>query len=168
MLMCSPKRRRRGVSLIEASIVLPIVFFLILALFIGGMGIYRYQEVAHLAREGARYASTHGGQYALDGLPTTTGVPAISSSSDMQTYLSSKTVLLDSTKLTSSVTWTGAGTVTPSNIPSYVDTNPSLVPPGQVVILNKVIVTVSYTWFPEMYLVGPITLSSTSEMPMSY
>src|SRR5258708_5275330 len=104
MLMYSPKNRRRGVSLVEAAIVLPIVFFLIIGLFVGGMGIYRYQEVAHLAREGARYASTHGGQYTLDGLPTTTGVPAISSSSDLQTYLSSKSVILDSTKLSSSVT----------------------------------------------------------------
>ena len=30
------------------------------------MGVFRYQEVATLAREGARYASTHGYQYRKD------------------------------------------------------------------------------------------------------
>ena len=35
-------------------------------------------------------------------------------------------------------------------------------------VANTVTVTVHYTWFPELYLVGPITLTSTSTMPMSY
>jgi hypothetical protein len=33
---------------------------------------------------------------------------------------------------------------------------------------NTVSVTVTYTWFPEMYLFGPITLTSTSVMPVCY
>ncbi len=33
---------------------------------------------------------------------------------------------------------------------------------------NTVSVTVSYQWLPELYLTGPITLSSTSVMPISY
>ena len=39
---------------------------------------------------------------------------------------------------------TGAGSVTPANYPSYMDTNPSLVPPGQKTIRNYVTVTVTY------------------------
>ena len=33
---------------------------------------------------------------------------------------------------------------------------------------NTVAVTGTYTWIPEVYLVGPITLQSTAVMPMSY
>jgi hypothetical protein len=33
---------------------------------------------------------------------------------------------------------------------------------------NKVTVTVTYTWIPEMYLVGPYTLTSTSTAQMLY
>ena len=55
----------------ECAIVLPVTFFLLFSLFVGALGIFRYQEVATLAREGARYASTHGYQYRKDaGLKT--------------------------------------------------------------------------------------------------
>jgi len=29
-------------------------------------------------------------------------------------------------------------------------------------------VTVSYNWFPEVFLIGPLVLSSSATMPMSY
>jgi Flp pilus assembly protein TadG len=161
-------RPRRGAALVEFAVISPVVFFVILALFIGGMGVFRYQEVSHLAREGARYASTHGGKYQQDGIAAQSGVPAISSSADLSNYLTGKTVSLDSSKLQVSVSWTAPSGYTPANMPSYMDTNPNLIPPGQVVIYNNVIVTVTYQWFPELYLTGPITLSATSEMPMSY
>ena len=32
---------------------------------------------------------------------------------------------------------------------------------------SKVTVTVSYQWFPEVFLVGPYNLSSTSTMPIT-
>ena len=57
---------------------------------------------------------------------------------------------------------------TPANVPTYVNTDPNLVPPGQITIRNNVVVTVNYEWIPEGYFLGPITLSSTSQMPMSY
>jgi hypothetical protein len=53
-------------------------------------------------------------------------------------------------------------------MPTYVDMNPDLIPPGQTVISNNVIVTVQYQWIPEVFKIGPFTLKSTSEMPMSY
>jgi hypothetical protein len=53
---------RAAVTAVECAIVLPVTFFLLFALVVGGMGVFRYQEVATLAREGARYASTHGHQ----------------------------------------------------------------------------------------------------------
>lgn len=160
--------RRNGVAAVEFAVTSGVALFLILGLIVGGLGVYRYQEVAHLAREGARYASTHGGQYKLDGIDTKTRVSAISSSEDLRTYLLSKTNLLKAQDLQISVTWSAAGQFTPSNMPSYVDTDPSLVPPGQKVIYNNVTVTVTYQWYPEVYLFGPFNLTSTSTMRMSY
>lgn len=166
--MPHPPLRRKGASAVEFAVVSSVTFFFVFALVVGAMGVFRYQEVAHLAREGARYASTHGGKYHQEGIATQTGVSAISSSNDMRTYLLTRTVSLDASNLTVTATWSAPSGVTPINMPSYVDTNPNLVPPAQISIRNYVTVTVSYQWFPEMYLVGPITLSSTSKMPMSY
>ena len=168
MLACHRFRRRRGATVVEFAIVAPLVFFLFFAQLVGGLGVFRYQQVAHLAREGARYASTHGGTYQDEGIAEQTGVAAVADSSKLSSYLAKKAVLLDPTRLHVKVTWTAPSSYTPVNMPSYVDTNPNLIPPGQSVIFNSVIVTVAYQWFPELYLVGPITLSSTSEMPMSY
>ena len=33
---------------------------------------------------------------------------------------------------------------------------------------NSVIVTVTYQWTPDLYITGPLNLTSTSVMPMSY
>ena len=57
---------RRGTTSIEFAITCPIVFFLVFAIIVGGMGVFRYQEVAAMAREGARWACVHGGEYAED------------------------------------------------------------------------------------------------------
>ncbi len=164
--MLHRRRPRRAATLVENAIVYSVTFFLVLAMVVGGLGVYRYQEVAHLAREGARYASTHGGRYTQDGQPTATGVPAVTSSDDLLTVLKARAVSLDPSLLQVTVSWSGAGVVTPSNYPSYAD--PTTTPPGQGVIRNYVTVTVSYQWVPEMYLAGPFTLSSTAQAPMSY
>jgi Flp pilus assembly protein TadG len=125
---------------VEAALVYPAAFLLILGLISGGLGIFRYQEVASLAREGSRWASTHGSQYAQD-----TGKTA-AASQEVTNYVQSKAVGLDLTKLSVATTW-----------------NPNNQPRNGVVT-----VTVSYQWSPEVYLIGTITLSSTSRMPMSY
>ena len=89
MLLLSRRQPRSGATLVESAIIYSAAFTLLFGLVIGGLGIFRYQEVAHLAREGARYASTHGGKYTEDGQPTKTGVSAITSSSDLKTSASS-------------------------------------------------------------------------------
>jgi hypothetical protein len=61
-------------------------------------------------------------------------------------------VALDSTQVTYSVAWPDV-----INQPGKPDNWPG----------SKVDVTVSYQWFPEMYLIGPITLTSTSSMPIT-
>jgi Flp pilus assembly protein TadG len=160
--------RRRGAAVVEFAIVAPVVVLIIFGLMVGGLGVARYQEIAHLARECTRYASTHGGNYQREGIDQQTGVPAVASVSDLHSFLAGKAVLLDPSKIQIDLSWTAPSGMTPANIPTYVDTDPNLATPGQVVIQNNVIVTLQYDWFPEAYLVGPITLTSTSEMPMSY
>src|SRR5438034_8528655 len=64
MFLRSHRPRRRGTTAVEAAIVYPVVLLLTLGLAIVGLGVFRYQQVAALAREGARYASVHGGQWA--------------------------------------------------------------------------------------------------------
>jgi Flp pilus assembly protein TadG len=63
MLSPATSHRRRGTTSIEFVMSCPVVFFLIFATIVGGMGVFRYQQVAALAREGARWASVHGSPY---------------------------------------------------------------------------------------------------------
>jgi Flp pilus assembly protein TadG len=123
------------------AIVSSVAFLLLLGLIIGGMGVFRYQEVAALAREASRWASVHGAQYHQD-----TGKTAATASDVYTNAIQPNLAALDPAKLSYSVTWN------PDNQPFD----------------STVTVTVSYQWFPELYLVGPITLTSTSTTKMSY
>jgi Flp pilus assembly protein TadG len=175
MQLNSRQPRRSGASTVEFAAAAGTTMFLIFAILIGGSGIFRYQEVAHLAREGGRYSATHGGQYQKDGIATKTGVPQVISSSDVQNYLLPKTAALDPSKLTISASWSTGPTSsppptnpTPINMPTYVDTSSGSQPPGQSVLQNYVTVKVTYQWFPELFLIGPITLTSTSTVAVLY
>ena len=133
--------RRCGATAVEAALVYPAVFLFLLGLLCGGMGVFRYQQVASLAREGSRYASTHGSHYQQE-----TGKAAATAQDVYNNAILPRVVGLDTTQLSSSVTW-----------------NPNNQPPN-----GTVTVTVTYQWKPEVFLLGTFTLSSTSTMPMSY
>jgi Flp pilus assembly protein TadG len=139
MLCARKSRRRRGAVILECAIVYPITFLLILGLIIGGMGVFRYQEVAFLAREGSRYASVHGGQYAAD-----LGKTAATAKDVYDQAILPKVVALDVSQLTYTVTWS------PDNEPG-----------------STVSVKVSYKWVPEAFL-PTLNLSSTSTTVMAY
>ena len=151
MLRRTLSRGRPAFAATESLVVLPVLMFLILATVVGGYGVFRYQQIAMLAREGARYASVHGGQYQQE-----TGKTAATSQDVYDNAISPYATSLDMTQLSYSVTWNG------SNMPYTI--NGDYEKPTN----STVSVTISYKWFPELYLVGPITLSSTSTMPMSY
>jgi Flp pilus assembly protein TadG len=153
---------------LEFAVVAPLALFLVFAQIVGSLGVSRYQEVAHLAREGARYASTHGGMYQREGIAEQTGVPAVASSSELRSYLAEKTVLLDPSRLQVDVAWTAPSTYIQVNMPVYVDTDASLTPPAQRAIQNHVTVTITHQWSPELLPIDLVTLTSTSQMPMSY
>jgi hypothetical protein len=122
-------------------VVYPVTIFLLLGTVVLGLGVFRYQQIQCLAREGARYASVHGPQYAAD-----TG-NAYATNSTVLTHVESLAVGLDNTKLSCTVTW-----------------NPS--PPTKTTP-STVTVQLTYDWVPEGYF-RSITLSASSVMPVTY
>jgi Flp pilus assembly protein TadG len=167
---------------IESAIVLPAVFLLMLGLLVGGLGVFRYQEMAHIARETARYASVHGSRYAADN-PSAAAVDLAA----LKAYAASKAVSLDTTQWTITVQMTvfAPGATSSSAAPpaaSTVDwddtTNNQKHSPysswtqtdtGTATTANNLVtVTITYPWIPELWLVGPINLSSTATLAMSY
>src|SRR5687768_14485373 len=54
---------RRGALMVEAAFVHPIMLILIFMIIIGGMGVFRYQQVACQAREAARWAAVRGSDW---------------------------------------------------------------------------------------------------------
>ncbi len=152
----TPNPPRRGVAqVLETAILLPVVMMLTLGTCSAAMGVYYYQLVATLAREGARYASVHGWQYQQD----VNGGNPVTASDIYHNAILPMAVGLTPSHLTYSVTWNATNSPT-----SY---NPNSNPPGEPVN-NSVSVTVTYQWTPDLYITGPLYLTRTSVMPMSY
>lgn len=160
----TPNPPRRGVQAVEAAIVLPVVMMLILGTFSTAMGVYYYQLVATLAREGARYASVHGSQYALYGPPVQPSDIYINAIKPMAVGLNLSNLTYQvqfGTAVSGSWVWTSWV----SSSTSLTTSPPGPSPPG---LYNGVQVTVTYKWTPDLYITGPLYLTSTSVMPMSY
>jgi Flp pilus assembly protein TadG len=133
------RNRRRAATLVESAFILPLAFFFILNLVAGGLLVYRYQLVAELAREGSRYASVHGSQYASD-----TG-NAAATATDVSNAVQAFAAGLDTRQLSAAVSWNS------SNKPG----------------INTVTVTVTYQWQPLVFF-GRIALTSSSTVQMQY
>ena len=150
-MMMNTGPRRAGATVVESAVVLPIAFFLFIGLVVGTTGVFRYQEVSTLAREGARYASTHGYQHRKD------AGQSIGTADDWRADIYNngikpKIVGLETANLTTTITWPDV--INQSGKPDNW--------PG-----SKVDVTVRYKWLPSLYLVGPYYLQSTSSMPIT-
>jgi Flp pilus assembly protein TadG len=142
----------RGATTVEFAIVAPVTLLLIIGIIVMGLGIFRYQTVAMMAREASRYASVHGSDYA-----TQTGQPAATAADIYTNAILPYATGLDTSKITYSVTWNT------SNSPTHSAT----VNGKNLRVANSVTVTVNYNWIPEAYLSG-IVLSSTSTAVMSF
>ena len=139
MLYGPRKSRRRGAVVLECALVYPITFLLIFGLIIAGLGVFRYQEVGFLAREGSRYASLHGATY-----QQATGKTAATAEDVYNNAILPKAVALNPSQLTYSVTWN------PDNKAG-----------------STVTVTIAYHWVPEAFLPS-INMSSTSTVAVLY
>ena len=170
-----PARERRwGAHVVECSLVYPVLFMLLIGLLVGGTGVHRYQQVAHLAREAARYAATHGGQYQQENAAAITKgtLPNVNDAYITSTLVNANAAGMDTSQLQVNVSFNMSG-----GSYDWDDTkdNGSRWPYSPKTIsnvtyseTNTVSVTVTYTWWPEAYFFGPITLTSTSVMPMCY
>ena len=145
------RKDRRGATTIEFAFCCPIVFFLLFATMTGALGVFRYQQTAELAREGARWACVHGGLYAEE-----TGNPAATPEDVYLNAIKPMAMTMDLNRLSYEVTWDK------SNMP--VDATDSVQTPRG----NTVTVKVTYQWFPELLLAGPYSLTSTSTAQMVY
>ena len=100
--------RRRGVTVVEVAITAPVAFLLVIGLIVGGLGTFRYQQVAALAREGATYAALHSPYY-----ENRTGLPRATSSSVMTNAILPVAAGLDSSAIHCTLTFdTSANTAT--------------------------------------------------------
>ncbi len=143
---------RRGATAVEFAFVGSAAFVVLFGLLIGGLGVFRYQQVVRVAREGSRWASVHGTSYAA-----ATGKAAATATDVYNNAIVPYASGLNLNRLTYSVAWNT------SNSPSYTSTSGT----SQVTVANTVTVTVNYNWIPEAY-VGAITMSSSSVSVMTY
>ena len=162
-VLCPPtgrraRCRRQGATVVEFAFVGSFTLLLLIGFAILAAGVFRYQQVAYLAREGARYASTHGAQYRVDhDLPV--GTPATWKQEVRDQSVSPHSTSLAPAKLTVDASWSAG------------DNRANAADPAtgfRTTIDNPVTVTVVYAWSPEAFLAGPITLRSTATMPMAY
>jgi Flp pilus assembly protein TadG len=167
-------QQRSGATIVECALVFPVVIFFILGIVVGALGIFRYQQVRYLAREGARYASTHAGQYQQENAAAIAAgtLPDVNEDYIKSNAIAPNAALLDPANLSVSVNInTSCGNYdwddTANNNYRWPNSPKKI---NQVTYneTNTVSVTVTYTWMPEVYLLGPITLTSTAVMPISY
>jgi Flp pilus assembly protein TadG len=146
------RRSRRAATAVEFAMVAPAVILILLALFIGGMGIFRYQELAHLTREASRWAAVHGTDYAK-----ATGQPAATAEDVYNQIIVPNAAAMNLGRLTYTVSWNA-------------DNSPyrTVLVGGLVRKMNNTVtVTISYQWIPEAYL-GGVTLGSASTSAMAF
>ena len=62
----SGSQQRRGLAAVECAAVYPVAMLLLMGTLILGLGVFRYQQIQFLARQGVRYASVHGPTYASE------------------------------------------------------------------------------------------------------
>jgi Flp pilus assembly protein TadG len=150
------KRRmpaRRGAALVEVAIIVPLFIFLIAIAADVVSGVYRFQQVATLARTGARYAAVHAGMYAQE---WTTSV--VTADTLKQNVILPQSFNLNTSLLTCNLSWLPSG----NSYPYYDSTDTG------VRKYNMVRVELNYSWQPIFLFGSPLTLTSRSEMTISY
>jgi Flp pilus assembly protein TadG len=153
---------RRGAVLVESAVVYPLLFLLLFGLIVGGLGVFRYQQVACQAREAARYACVHGAGWQKE---TRQACPtAAQLRQDVVLPLAAG---MDPAKLTVQVEWIDEITGAAADWDQAGKWPTGTTQDGDRVT-NRVRVTVTYAWWPEAFLAGPINLKSVSEVPMAF
>jgi hypothetical protein len=129
---------------------------------VGGVGVFRHQQVTCLATEAARYASVRGGDYEKDAPRSSPTVEQI-----VAAAVRPKATGIPPGDLTVSIEWIdrGAGGRTldwdaaPKDVRS--------ITAGGEYVSNAVRVTVTYRWTPGAFF-GPTDLTAVCVLPMAY
>jgi len=154
--------RRRGAVAVEAAVVYPVLFLLLLGVIVGGMGVFRYELVACMACEGSRYAAVRGGDWQRE-----SGQPAPTATQITSDVIVPMAVSMDPANLTVRVECVNGVTGAVTDWDAS-DKSPTSLNAAGDPVANRVRVTVSYRWSPEWFFGGPIDLRSVSESPASY
>jgi hypothetical protein len=163
-MMLRRKKARPGTILIESAFVYPVLFLTILAVLLLGQAVFRYQQVTHMAREGSRWASVHGQQYATEN-NTTAATPQEIYEKAIKPFGAG----MQPSSITYEVIWTPlADGVTPDKRPTRVvqKVDPATGLTQDVSQFNTVTVKVTYTWNTGLF--GTIPVSSTSVNTIFY
>jgi hypothetical protein len=91
------------VTTAECGVVYALTLLLIMGTIIEGLGVFRYQQLASLAREGARWASVHGPTYQLE-----KNKPAPTSQDVYNNVIAPMMVGFDATKFTCTLAMTSS------------------------------------------------------------
>lgn len=104
--LCNNRPLRRAVTAVEVAIVLPLVMLLMIGLCVAELAAFRYQQIAALAHESARWASVHGQEYARQ------SNSSIATEQDiLEKVIKPNAKGLDLNKLSHNVQWNGEGRV---------------------------------------------------------
>jgi Flp pilus assembly protein TadG len=154
-------RNRNGAVAVETAIVFSVLVFLLVMLIVGGMGVFRYQQTACLAREAARWASVRGSGYQQD-----TGQNSPTEAEIRTNAVLPLAVGMQTNGLSVQVQWVNGATGQAVNWDSSSKAPTSKTTSGDTVA-NTVRVTVTYQWSPGL-LIGSLDFKSVSEVPMSF
>lgn len=143
--------RRPGAAVVELAIIYSVLFLLLFGLILGAIAIFRYQQVAQVAREGSRWASVHGYTWAVENKQ-----PFTTPQDVYEKAVRPRATNMDPARTTCEVAWDT------SQKPYHTIIVKNTVVP----VTNNVIVTVKYQW--DWYPFGPVTLRSTSVVSMQY
>jgi Flp pilus assembly protein TadG len=145
---------------IETAVVLPVMLLLVLMLIVGGIGVFRYQQVALLAREGARWGSVRGTGWQMDTDQTPPTQQDI-----LQNAVLPLAVGMDQSNITIVAELidgeTGSVTAWDSS-----RKNPLSLSKTNQGVTNRIRITISYDWSPGVLILGSVNMKSVSEMPM--
>ncbi|MCI0379306.1 MAG: pilus assembly protein [Gemmataceae bacterium] len=158
----SKRRVRRAAVTVEAALVLPVLFFLLVAIVVGGLGIFHYQQVAHQAREATRWLAVRGSDWQKE-----TGKKCPTKDELRKQVILPLAKTMDPAKLTVEVHWINGATGTAVDWDSA-SKWPRTLNASKEHVTCRVRVTVRYDWLPEFLVAGPIQLESTSEFPMAF
>lgn len=151
---------RRGALAVETAFVIPIVLLLVCGLIVAGVGVFRHQQVAFLAREGARWTSVRGGQYAKEGTE-----PSPTRQQIVERAVLPASAGIDPDTIDVTVEWIDQGTGTAYAWDVGTKDVWSLNAAGEYVT-NSVRVTVTVRVGPDLFG-NPVTVQSACEMPLS-